>query len=132
MDLEDYKNLPEGMSKEEVETLCLEFLNDFSGKYSEDVLDKINIICDKQWHTYELPSGNIMEAMSEWLDSYCEIEAFSSDIVMRIAYCFGLEKKIFEKVAKVYGQSEISEYKEDLQNSSGDRIDPYWSLRERQ
>ncbi len=129
MELEFYENLPETLSKEDVEKLCVSFIREHTNSISDEALEKVDILADKQWHTYEYASENLKNAMSEWLEGYCESYEFFPDIVMRVAYCFGLNKYFFEKVSEMFGDEKIDDYKEDLINSIGDYIDPYWSLK---
>ncbi len=128
MNLDYYENLPETLEKTVVENLCIDFFSVSQSDSSEEFLEIVDILSDKQWHTYELPSDKLASFMDCWLTKYCEKVDYSADVVLKITYCFGLNKKFFNMVSEKYGVGELGDYQEDLSRSEGENIDPYWSM----
>jgi len=129
MKLEEYENLPEGLSHEKVEKLCEDFFTNSRNNYSEEFLNIIDVLCDTQWHTYELPSNQVKALAFEWVGGYINYPESSSDVILKVIYCFGLAKSLVFEVVKKYGDSSIDEYRKTIENSPGECIDPYWSMR---
>ena len=54
MKLEDYEKLPDSMPVAEVHEHCKKLLD--SDEAQSEVLSKLDILADRQWHTYQLPN----------------------------------------------------------------------------
>lgn len=129
MELEEYENLPDGMSSKEVELLWCTFLSEEGDSFTQDSIEKMYILCDKQWHTYEIPSTATKDAVSSWIERWIQAGDYDPELVARVVYSFGLEKKLLEEVLARHSDMDVRDYKKDLENSAGQFIDPYWSLR---
>ena len=131
MDLEYYRKLPDYIDSSEVEKYCFLILNEANQEVRTDTISKLREMCDRQWHTYELPSSDIQFALKEWLiqnwisnsDEYLEV-------LMSIAFNFGLDKAFFTKALSHYDGRHKIEFQRDLDKSLGDNIDPWWSMKE--
>lgn len=129
MELDEYENLPEGMSAKEVKSLWRTFLSEEGDSFTQDSIEKMYIICNKQWHTYELPSAATRDAVSGWVKRWIQTGDYDPELVARVVYSFGLEKKLLEQLIARLSDMDICDYEKDLENSAGEFIDPYWSLR---
>lgn len=129
MDYKKADKLPETLSLVKVETLCNDFLKECHNDYSDQAMEYLYKLADKQWHTYETPSTALKKEVTVWLNKYCDNHAVFNDLVLNIAFSFALEKSFFEKIATQYGEHVLDECSEDLRNSKGNNVDPYWSLR---
>ena len=130
MDVCEYENLPEGLDKDQLKKIFSKFFGELEADSYEDTCAKLEILCDKQWHTYELPDEDIQTKMRGWVvDNWRETEEHL-ELIMGICYSFGLDKELFARALGVYQGEHKAEYENDLKQSLGDFIDPYWSMRE--
>lgn len=129
MKLDEYEDFPEGMSSKEVESLWRTFLHEEGDAFTRDSMEKMYILCDKQWHTYELPSSATRESVKIWIEQWLKDGSYDPELVSLVVYCFGLEKRLLEKILARHKDMDISDYEIDIENSPGEFIDPYWSLR---
>ena len=59
MRLDEYESLPDGMTSIEVGRVLDIFLLEDRVDSGQEKYGKLDAICDKQWHTYELPDKAI-------------------------------------------------------------------------
>jgi len=129
MNLEGYENLPEGLDKDELQNIYTIFFEELNSDDDEEMRAKLDILCDKQWHTYELPNDDIQEKIRTWLVNNWREEQEYLELILGVCYCFGLDKKLYVRALDVYQGEHKSEYENDLKQSDGDFIDPYWSMK---
>ena len=131
MDLSNHEHLPEYPESSEVEKYCFAILDEANREPTQDTIQKLQAIGDKQWHTYQLPSIELQAALKKWLiqnwisnsDDYLEA-------ILYLAFNFGLDKEFYTKALSLYEGRFEGEYQRALDNSSGDFIDPWWSMKE--
>ncbi len=129
MNIEDYNNLPETISMDELEGIYEKFIIDSRSEKIQLSLTKLSLLSDKQWHTYELPCEVVQQAVSNWLyDNWISDSGDFLATALLASYSFGLKKSIFIKALEQFAGGTKSEYQNDLDNSVGDSINPYWSL----
>ncbi len=129
MDIDEYEDIPDGLSKTELSTFLNIFFQEIQTEQIENSLKKLDILCDKQWHTYELPDEEVKEKIRKLLLDNLDTSDEYLELVLSTCYCFGLDKKIFSDVLDKYHGWARNEFIEILEKSKGDNIDPYWSLR---
>lgn len=131
MKIEEYRDLPEGAGKEQLKSVYVKLFEDFNKDSYEDVYKKLEIICDKQWHTSELPGKDVQEMIRNWIvNNWTDSQKFY-ELVIGLCYCFGLEKELYTRALNLYHGEYKNDYEKDLEQSKGDCIDPYWSMRVR-
>ncbi|PHQ13542.1 hypothetical protein CLH61_17905 [Marinobacter profundi] len=118
------------MTAKEVEEIFLKFLKEDSGVFSRATIEKMDILCDKQWHAFNLPSESIRLAARNWVKTYIEIENHDPEIAAKVVYCFGLEKVLLQQIIDSHRAINLAEFEQDIEMSEGEFVDPYWSLRE--
>jgi hypothetical protein len=129
MKLEEYDHLPDGMTAAEVAELIDIFLGAQSADSRRERFMKLETICDKQWHTYELPGQEVQEKIQRWIEVNWEDSIEYFELAMGLCYCFALSKRLFEEALKDYAGEQRWEYVQMLENSNAETLDPYWSLR---
>jgi hypothetical protein len=129
MKLQEYENLPDGMTAAEVAGVLDIFLSETNLDTSQERIQKLEILCDKQWHTYEVADEVVRKKAENLIISYWEENNEYLEMSLNLCYCFGLSKCIFTKLLNSYNGEQRWEYLKILGNSIGDSIDPYWSLR---
>jgi len=96
MDIKDYENLADGINREELRSVYEIFFVDLAKDSYCIACEKIELLCDKQWHTYELPEEAVKTKMVDWIKAnWSDNESFLK-IVLLISYSFGLKKNIYE------------------------------------
>ncbi|UXI70446.1 hypothetical protein [Tahibacter amnicola] len=129
MDLDEYEDLPETISAAQVEVLVDVFINEQRSGSGKDWFAKLEILADKQWHTYSEPSLSVREKVTSWILEAWEDSDDFLELAMGVAYSFCLRKQVFERAFVAYNGSQKVEFAEMLENSPGDNMDAYWSLR---
>lgn len=128
MNIKGYGDLADGINKLELQPVYEIFFADLKNDSYSTVCEKIELMCDRQWHTYELPEEDVKKKMTDWImDNWSDSDSFL-ELVLLICYSFGLKKDIYEKAFNIYSSEDKSEYESDLINSKGADIDPYWSM----
>jgi len=129
MDIEEYDDLEDGLDKSDLVDIYDIFFREASVEPEDVTFSKLKVLCDKQWHTSELPDEKIQHKMREWIVSnWRETNDFLL-LTLSVCYCFGLDKKLFCKALNLYDGEFKDEYIRHLENSVADNIDPYWSMR---
>jgi hypothetical protein len=127
MKLEDYEALPDKLSVAEVHEYTMQILS--SPMALESALAKLEILADRQWHTYELPAPELQAALREWLiRHWVSKDEWFLETVLGLAYCYALDKEFYQKALEAYSGEHLAEFQEIFNNSKGDSIDPWWSL----
>jgi hypothetical protein len=132
MDINDYNNLPDGMSMLEVEHVFNLWLAQAKNESLEVTLSKLDILSDLQWHSYELPSKDTRDKLTQWIMDKCEKVANESiDILLGACYCFGLNTGLYRKLLDIYTGESLEEFQSKLDKSADTYgyIDPYVSLK---
>lgn len=129
MDIIEYEQLPDGLDKPRMKFVYESLLKELKSDSLDDALAKLDIVCDKQWHTYELPDAEVQESISEWLISNWKHSDEYLELVLSVCYCFGLSKRLFILALDEYKGDARDEFEGHLKMSLSDHIDPYWSLR---
>jgi len=130
MKLEDYEKLPDSMPVAEVLEHCKKLLD--SDEAQSEVLSKLDILADRQWHTYQLPNPMLQAKLRAWLMKHWVSEDQDYlEAVLGLAYCFGLDKEIYELALVEYHGDHVAEFRKNLEMSAGDNIEPWWSMTER-
>ena len=128
MKLEHYEALPESLSVAEVRELTMQVIS--SSEAVGSALAKLDILADRQWHTYELPAPELQAALREWLiRHWVSDDQDYLEIVLGVAYCYALDKEFYQKALEAYSGDHRAEFQQIFDKSKGDTIDPWWSLR---
>ena len=134
MRIEDFENLPETISLDEVDQLLISILSEASGSSLQSKLEKLEILGDKQWHTYEPPKAITRQRLKEWILKNCDNEEVAPEnyveAALSLSYDFGLDKEFYRKLLAIYDGENREEFLHHLEKSSGPNIDPWWSLKE--
>jgi|SRR5690554_1185121 len=118
------------MCSDDAGLLSTHLINEDAGRYTQNTIEKMHALCEKQWHTYELPSLGIRKSTTHWVQEYLDTASPDPELAAKIVYCFGLNRQILAQIIECYGDYvDLSEYEEDLEHADGDFIDPYWTLR---
>ena len=127
MKLEDYEALPDRLSVAEVHEQTMHVLA--SPDSVESTLAKLEILADRQWHTYERPAPELQAALREFLiQHWVSTDEWFIEVVLGLAYCFALDKEFYQKALEAYSGEHLAEFQETFDRSKGDTIDPWWSL----
>jgi hypothetical protein len=129
MRVEDYEALPDLIKPEEVETLIDVFLREEASDSPDKWRQKLDVLSDRQWHTYQRPSDDVRARLREWILKRWQDHPVFYELVMGTAYSFALDKPIFERALNNYHGDQRWEYLRILEGSSGETIDPYFSLK---
>ena len=131
MKLEDYENLPDSMSRVEIQRYCLHALRESETESIAETLAKLEELSQRQWHTYELPDPALQRMLRQWLiDRWVSPDQAYLESVLGLSYCFALDKAIFIQALESYCGEHHQEFEQALETSQGDRLDPWASLRE--
>lgn len=134
--LEDYADLPDYMTTDELEKHFIELI-DFAGKVSEVNDEKISEalyeLSDRQWHTYEILSDALKKKIEDWINKSWNTK--SPELIENITSIIGRLglAKSFELVKKTINEDISDEIKEILETTikeiNGHIDDPYYSMK---
>lgn len=131
MNLEEYESLPDSMSRDEIYRHCMTVLEESKKEDTSVTLAKLNELADRQWHTYELPDSALQDRLSRWLiDNWVSADQDYLESVLGLSYCFALDKELYRCALANYTGNHVKEFQRSLENSVGDKIDPWWSMAE--
>jgi len=130
MKLEDLNNYPEYPGCEIVEQFCNLLLDEAEKETPERTLGGLRYLGDKQWHTYELPSKILQARIKEWLiqSGAMDSDKYLVDLLV-VSFCFALDKEFYRIILDRYTGENKWQFVKALENSFGDDIDPWWSLK---
>ncbi len=131
MNVEDYEDLPDGMSLDEVERIFGLWYEASKNENLDTSLNKLNILGDKQWHTYDFPSDDVRDRLTVWLSEKIIDEESMLEDALGACYSFALSKKLFESYFSRYNGEHKDEFQIYLGRSAGDFIDPYQPFRDK-
>jgi len=136
--LEDYANLPDYMTTEELNNHFTELIN-FADKvgsvYDEKISEALYELSDRQWHTYEPLSDTLKEKIEDWINKAWNTK--SPGLIENITSVIGRLglAKSFELVKKSINENISNEIKEILETTiqeiNGHIDDPYYSMKKR-
>lgn len=126
--ISEYEQLPETISVDEVARLFRIFLDEESEDDDETKFAKLSIISEKQWHTYSHQDDKTKGLVAAWIERNWVRSSQFIDCAIGLIYAFGLSKALFVRALSVYEGESETEYREMLDRSKGDDMDPYWSL----
>lgn len=130
MKLVEYQKLPYYMDIAEVEKYCFMILQEASLDIRSDTISKLREMCNRQWHTYTLPSSDLQVALKELLiQNWVSNTEGYLETAMVISYNFGLDKAFFAKALSLYSGRHKTQFQHDLEMSHGDNMDPWWSMK---
>jgi len=130
MKYEDLNNLPEYPDAEIIEKLCIQVLEDSISNGIELTIERLDELCDKQWHTYERPSNFLMNRLTLWLRKNWNPNSNEYLLfVLGVSYSFSLSKSLYKEALDNYEGEDKLEFEEAYFNSNQDYIDPWYSLR---
>jgi hypothetical protein len=120
--------LPESLTPLEIEALVDYFLSQSPTRSETEIYEAVDLLCDKQWHTYTEPTQNLKDKMARWLRlNWNDCDLFR-EVAMNVCYSFALPTTIYENALRDYHGESRLEYDETLAKSTGDNINPYYSL----
>ncbi len=130
MKLEDLNSYPEYPTIEVVEQFCNLVLDQVDAVVVEDTLSSLQYLGDKQWHTYEVPSEALRDRIKSWLIHSGVLDSAKyTESVLVVIFCFCLDKELYKTALKKYTGTHKQEFVRSLENSTGEIIDPWWSLK---
>jgi len=134
--LDDYADLPDYMTTEELEKHFTELI-DLAEKVSrvndEKVSQALYELSDRQWHTYEMLSDTIKEKIEYWINKAWNTK--STELIENITSIIGRLGLVesFELVKKSINEDISDEIKEILEITikeiNGHIDDPYYSMK---
>ncbi len=128
--LDEYEQLPDCMTVSEVHQHCMVILDDAVTDDVSLTLAKLDEMSNRQWHTYELPEATLQTRLREWLiDNWVSPDEAFLESVLGLAFCFGLDKDLFQQALRGYKGQHVGEFQQHLDESNGSSIDPWWSLK---
>ena len=130
MKFEDLNNYPEYPDNKVVDQFCRLVLAEAEEKIPEETLGRLRYLGDKQWHTYELPSKELQIRMKNWLIQSGVLDSSENlaDALV-VSFYFGLDKEFYKTILNRYVGENKWQFVKDFENSLGDTIDPWWSLK---
>lgn len=130
MKFEDLEHYPEYPSLEVVEWFCDLALAESEKEIPEEVLGKLLVLSDKQWHTYQLPSNEIKGKIKNWLiqSGLLDSKKFLVSLLV-ISFSFSLDKEFYKKILDMYSGSDKWQFQRNYNNSLGVDMDPWWTLK---
>jgi len=130
MKLEDLNSHPEYPKWDIVEQFCNLALDQAETVTVNETLGNLKYLGDKQWHTYEPASDALRDRIKNWLIQSGALDSTENHVaVLVISFCFSLDKEFYSTVLEKYVGAEKLQFAKDLENSHGDFIDPWWSLK---
>ena len=96
MNLEEYRALPESMSHSDIHQYCVLALNEAKSEGISQTLAKLDVLSDRQWHTYELPQPEFQAQLREWIiQNWVSSDQDYLETVLGLSYCFALDAMCF-------------------------------------
>lgn len=127
MSIKDYENLPDGLDPLTVWEHTRLALVESEGRDKCLTLRKLHELAHHQWHTYEIPPSDLRDHLQSWLHEHWQHSYQFIESVLLIAYSFCLNKGIYSKALQEFpGAFGFSE--QDLEQSAGENMNPWWSL----
>jgi hypothetical protein len=128
--LDNYKDLPDGLSPDEVNRLTRICLSESA--YEEDAitLEKLWHLGLLQYHTYQLPPDDIRDKLSLWMAENGPLWS-GREIVRALAVTgmYGLDKGLYSNLLERCPIDRKWQFDKKLAKSKGNLIDPYYDLR---
>ncbi|MCD2223140.1 hypothetical protein LAX75_00430 [Listeria cossartiae] len=136
MRLEDYKNLPETMSEEELYSLFSGIIADFDNKKVDknDFLDILTELMERQVLTYAILKEPLITELDNLLCSLWNTENYNDvDVMLSLIVSLGLEKsfnKAKESIAenKDIDKKILQEIQEAIDDTGEHIANPYYGL----
>lgn len=129
MNIVEYESLSDGLDKSRMKSVYHALMEDMKLDSFDSLVAKLDLLCDIQWHTYELPDAEVQDSISSWLISNWKDSDEYLELVLSVCYCFGLSKNLFVAALERYNGDAREEFEKYLNMSLSNHIDPYWSLR---
>lgn len=130
MEFADISKYPEFPSNEVVEKFCNLVLDESEKEAVQETLEKLRYLGDKQWHTYHLPSKELQQKIKSWLiKNWVSNSAEDLESLLVISFDFSLDKEFYKTALDLYQGKFKSEFMSNFENSSGDNIDPWWTMK---
>ena len=119
----------DNISPAEIASHCQRLIAGTEGMSLVDTLSELDDLSNLQWHTYEMNEERIVDEMGNWFLSKWNDDQGFLEALLGIGYCFGFRKEIYKKGLESYDGERNEEFRLNFENSNGDRIDPWWSLK---
>ena len=137
IDLSFYENLPETISSKEVEfevNRLIQYRLDGNSD-TEGIMKAWEIIADKQYHTYKLPSNKLKEKVYCWIaENWIENAAFLERLGIIIG-SFALEegvKLLIEKLKTSLSIAARNEIEATIREAESQVLNPYHDLKKQE
>lgn len=128
--IEYYQNLPDVPTWQQ-SALAFElfFDSDLAKEYNIMSIEILQDLADRQWHTYEFPSDNIRQQVSEYLIQHININNEDEVMLsMQISCALGL-KIVYDYITNQPTEENIKELIKEFQSEIMDIDDSYTELR---
>lgn len=134
--LEDYADLPDYMTTEELEkhfAKLIDLAEKVSSVNDEKISEALYELSDRQWHTYEMLSDTLKEKIEDWVNKAWNTK--SPELIENITSIIGRLGlvKSFELVKKSINEDISDEIKVILETTikeiNGHIDDPYYSMK---
>ncbi|OPY88304.1 MAG: hypothetical protein A4E71_00515 [Smithella sp. PtaU1.Bin162] len=130
MNVEDYNRLPDGLTPKEVRAYLTTLLKESEAENPDVTVEKLILLGERQWHTYELLPRGMRSQLQEWIiKNWTDGSEKCLESFLIIACDYALDKEIFAQALKRYHGKSAGEFERDLANSREDYVDPWWSMK---
>lgn len=132
MNIDDYNDLPLGMSEEDIDRYVHIWLEDSINDDFKMALDKLRILCNRQGDTFKVPPSKTKALLIDWLlRNWTPCDEYYITVGLSACTAFCLTKSFFMKFFSQYHGKNRWEYEQYLNMSIGDDMDPWASWRKK-
>ncbi len=126
----DISKYPEFPPNDIVEKFCDLVLEESEKEIAQETLGKLQYLGDKQWHTYCVPSKELQQRIKSWLiKNWVSNSSEYLESLLVISFDFSFDKEFYKTALDLYQGKHKSEFTAHLENSLGDNIDPWWTMK---
>ena len=131
--IEEIENLPTYAKQEVINQWLKRVMDGFDAGLIDrrEMIDCMYELADQQWHQYELMPESECIQVEQWVLSVMDFaKRADAELLVSLAHCLGFRRVTVKQfVEEVVFDDLQNAFHEILQNSSGERVDPYHSLR---
>ena len=126
MELEEYENFYECPTSEKMRELCNILLTDLNTDPEPIACEKIEIVADRQWNTYELAERGTRLRIEKWLVDHWTDQNDFFEFAMVVTLNMRLRRDLYVRALKAYTGDCRSEFEGYLSHQTESHyLDPY-------